>query len=337
LKNRIGVGLIGAGEITIEHAKAYAARNDAKIVAIADTNISAAKNASERYGVEKYYPDLKQLLLDPNVDTVDICIPHSFHAEAAIAAAEAGKHILLQKPMAISVEECDQIIRAARKARVKLMVNHNQLYYPPYQELQRLIANGDLGDVQLVRARLGIGGKYPGWRSDPKITGGGLLFDSGVHRIYTSRFLMGEVKSVEALADKKNPREEGEEQITVLLRFERGSIGIIDASYFNPPGVFDDATEVYGNQGIAKVIGCEGFWTGFVSGAPLHIYRDGRWSQRPDLESDWSKTIQYAIHRFLDSVINDTEPPVSGEEGRRIVGIILACYESARKGTSVDI
>ncbi len=100
MSKHVGVGLIGAGEISIEHAKGYAARGDAKIVAIADTNVAAAKSASERYGAEKYYSDFHQLVLDPKVDMVDICIPHSLHAQAAIAAAEAGKHVLVQKPMA---------------------------------------------------------------------------------------------------------------------------------------------------------------------------------------------------------------------------------------------
>jgi predicted dehydrogenase len=337
LSKHVGVGLIGAGEISIEHAKGYAARGDAKIIAIADTNVAAAKSASERYGAEKYYSDFHQLVLDPKVDMVDICIPHSLHAQAAIAAAEAGKHVLVQKPMAISLEECDQMIRAARKAGVKLMVNHNQIFYPPYQELRKLITSGVLGQIRILRARLGVGGKLSGWRADPKITGGGILFDSGVHRFYTSRFLIGDVKSVQAFADKKNPREEGEDIATVLLKFEGPSYGIIDASYFDPPNVYDDVIEAYGNLGIAKVPGCEGFWTGFVSGSPLQVYRDGKWTQRSDLESDWSKTIQYGIHHFLDSVINDSEPPIPGEEGRRIVEIILACYESVRREKTIDL
>ena len=337
MNKQVGVGLIGAGEISIEHAKGYAARNDAKLVAIADTNVAAAKSASERYGAEKYYSDFHRLVSDPKVDMVDICIPHSLHAQAAIAAAEAGKHVLVQKPMAISLEECDQMIRAAKKAGVKLMVNHNQIFYPPYQELRKLITSGELGQIRMLRARLGVGGKLSGWRADPKITGGGILFDSGVHRFYTSRFLMGEVKSVQAFADKKNPREEGEDIAAVLLKFEGPSYGIIDASYFDPPNVYDDVIEAYGNLGIAKVPGCEGFWTGFVSGSPLQVYRDGKWTERSDLENDWSKTIQYGIHHFLDSVINDSEPPVTGEQGRRIVEIILACYESVRREKTIDL
>jgi predicted dehydrogenase len=337
LTKPIGVGLIGVGEISVEHAKGYAARKDARITAIADINLSAAKSAAERYGAKQYYSDYHQLLLDPNVDVVDICIPHSLHSAAVVSAAEAGKHVLVQKPMAITLDECDQMISAARKAGVKLMVNHNQIFYPPYQELRRMITSGELGQIHMLRARLGIGGKLSGWRADPKITGGGLLFDSGVHRFYTSRFLMGEVKSVQAFADKNNPREEGEDIAVVLLRFDGSRYGIIDASYFDPPGAYDDTLEAYGNLGMAKVPGCEGFWTGFVSGPSLQIYREGKWNERSDLESDWSKTIQYGIHHFLDSVIHDSKPSVSGEEGRRIVEIILACYESVNREKVINL
>ena len=132
----------------------------------------------------------------------------------------------------MSVRECDEVIEAAARAGVTVGVQHNQLFFPPHIRARELINDGAIGQPVLIRLRLAIGGKFSGWRADPSIAGGGILFDSGVHRFYVARFLIGEVAQVVAMADRS--RRAGENVAIVLMRFESGVLGVIEANYYAP-------------------------------------------------------------------------------------------------------
>jgi UDP-N-acetylglucosamine 3-dehydrogenase len=258
------------------------------------------------------------------VEVVSVCVPHNLHLEVALAAIAAHKHVLLEKPMALTVAECDQIIAAAEAAGVTVGVSHNQLFYPPHVRARELIESGAIGRPLMLRMRLAIGGKFAGWRSDPAATGGGLLFDAGVHRFYVARALFGEVAEVSAMTDV-DPAV-GEDLAVVLLRFRSGALGSIDANYHCPPGAFDDAIEVAGSEGMLYISGCEADFEGFRTGPALRRY-DGAWHDEHVSAGSWDDSVHASVQAFVDALAAGVKPPVDAHDGRAVVQMIRSVYE----------
>jgi predicted dehydrogenase len=330
------VGLIGLGEVGQHHLLGYASTDRARLVAVADLADGLTAAAAARTGATRYagYADL---LDDPAVEAVDVSLPHDLHLAVALAALERGKHVLVEKPMGLTVAECDRMIDAAARADRVLAVSHNQVFFAPHEAAARMIRDGEVGRATMVRLRLGVGGRYPGWRRDPSKAGGGLLYDAGVHRFYMARDLMGDPVAVTAMTDVAAPGMESEGIGMVLLDFGEGRFGVIDANYDNPPRTFDDRIEVAGDAGIIALAGCEAAFERFTTDPPLRVWRDGAWSSVETPGMDWSGSVQAAVHDFVDAVLDGRRPRVSGEDGRMVVAMIQAAYESARTGRRVAI
>jgi UDP-N-acetylglucosamine 3-dehydrogenase len=324
----LGVGIVGLGEIGQIHLQGFLRADGARVAAVTDLDAELAASTAAAAGAVAH-PDLEALLADAAVDVVSVCLPHRLHKPVALAAIAAGKHVLLEKPLALTVEECDEIIAAAEAAGVKVGVQHNQLYYPAHVRARELLAAGDLGDPVHLRLRLGIGGKLGGWRAEPQQTGGGLLFDAGVHRFYVARDLFGEIVEVSAMVDR-GP-EEGEDHAIVSLRFASGALGVIDANYRCPPGAFDDAIEIVGTEAMLYVSGCEAEFEGFRTGPALRRY-DGTWSDVRVPGGDWIDSVAASIADFVQAVASGAEPPVSARDGRDVVALIRAAYANESVG-----
>ena len=325
----IGVGLVGLGEIGQVHLAGLRESAHAGPVSICDLDPDLVASSA---GEEKVAQSLDEMLADAEISVIDVCLPHHLHAPYALQAIEAGRHVLLEKPMAMSVAECDAILAAAGSAGVTVGVSHNQLFYEPHKLLAEMIEAGDLGDLRAIRARLAIGGKYGAWRSDPAQAGGGLLMDAGVHRLYVLERLGGPIKAVTALMDRPG----GEDLYSIVFEFESGVLGTIDATYHGPPGLFDDQIEVVGTEAIVRIAGCEALFEGFATGPAMHIWRDGTWTESESTD-DWAGSVKTSVDAFCAAVATGTEVPVSGIDGRRIVKIIEAAYTSAREGRRVEI
>jgi UDP-N-acetylglucosamine 3-dehydrogenase len=316
-------GVVGLGEIGQFHLQGFARAANAAVVAVADLDEAlCARTAAER--ASRAYAGYEELFEDPAVDVVSICLPHALHRPAALAAIGAGKHVLVEKPLALTAGECQDIIDAAARASVTVGVQHNQLFYPPHVRAKELVDSGVLGRPVHLRLRLGIGGKFGGWRADPALTGGGLLFDAGVHRFYLARHLFGEIAQVVAVTDAE--RSVGEDQAVVALRFENGALGVIDANYHGPKGMFDDAVEVVGSDGALYLSGCEAEFEGFRTGPSLRLY-DGAWHDVRVPPGNWADSVAASIAAFVDAVAAQQAPPVSLEDGRRILELIEAVHD----------
>jgi predicted dehydrogenase len=326
----IGMALVGIGEVGQHHLRAISDSPHARLELVCDLD-DALLAAS---GAPRVTRDFADVLQDPAVDAVSICLPHDLHAPFAIRALQAGKHVLVEKPFTLSVAEADAVIAAAEAASRQVAVSHNQTFFRPYQRARALLADGQTGRLLQLRARLAIGGKYGAWRADPARAGGGLLFDAGVHRVYMLRYFGGDVTAVTAHVD----RLASEDAFVLVMEFANGAFGVIDASYGCPAGVFDDRIEIAASEALIELPGLEAYFEQFAprDTPQLRVYRDGVWHAE-DTHDSWDASVRRSVAAFAEAVDTGREPPVTARDGRAVVAIIEAAYTSAREARRVSI
>jgi predicted dehydrogenase len=215
--NPLRVAIVGCGRISDLHQLGYRAREDARIVAVCDTNKTNARKKAKEWGVDKVYTDFSQVLEDKEVDVVELLTPHHLHCPMTVQAAQAGKHVSVQKPMALTVAEADQMIAAADKAGVLLRVYETFVFYAPAMRAKEMIEAGEIGDVQAVRMHVNSGTGDTSWnvplsawlwRFNEKQCGGGpLVFDHGYHLFSLGYYLGGAVEKVFAWIDQTPVKE----------------------------------------------------------------------------------------------------------------------------------
>lgn len=345
---RLGVGIIGTGFISNLHAQAYLANDKARITAVCDIDIERAKKKAADWGAARYYTDHNELLRDNEVDLVEILTPHFLHKKIAIDAARAGKHISVQKPMAFSPAECSEMISEAERARVKLKAFEHYVFYPPYVKAKQLIDEGAIGEPLSFRFRF-TGGRWrpdnipshyvpTPWRNDPSQRGFGSFMDGGCHQIALARYLLGEIDQVHAWIENLGTSNESPAVVSWSYAQKSGSTrryGIFERfnakelevhSQFFPT---DERLEISGTRGYIWVTLNHGrlFQT-----APVILYRDGQLTHFDNIRSDFKDGFIDSADHFLRCILDDTEPVLSGEDGKRVLEIILAIYESAKSG-----
>lgn len=343
----VGVGMIGVGSIADLHAEGYRRNENAKIVGVTDLSKELAESKAKKYGAEKVYDSVDALLADPRIEAVDIAVPTVSHMPLAIKASEAGKHIMLEKPMGRTVAECDEIIRAADKANVKLMIDHSLKYFPPFRQAKKLVDEGGVGDLVKTRATH-MGWGYMGWRADPEQAGGGLLIEGAVHPLYLSEWFLGKVNRVTALTGKTPHTSMPTEDVAmIVLEGANNAFGTIDANLNGPFPLWDDHLEIVGTKGMIIANGAE---QQIIRGPPIWHFKDGIWQAyrektfgdefpfevANEIEWAWPKCFQYAVREFISSILEDRQPASTGRDGRRAIQLVHACYESAKTGKAVS-
>lgn len=322
------VGLCGLGEIGQHHLAAIRSSDEAELAAVCDLDAELAAGSA---GEAAVYRDVGEMLAAERLDLVDVCLPHSLHRGVALQALEAGCHVLVEKPLAIGPEACDEIIAAASERGLLVGVSHNQLHYGPHERAAELLASGELGSLRAIYARLWIGGRYGGWRQDPEAAGGGLLMDAGVHRVYMLRALGGPVDAVTAVMDR--PR--AEESFAVVFEFASGAAGVAQGAYHGPEGVFDDRLDLIGEHGAAQVSGCEAFFEGDLRDVPqLRTRLGGEWRDEP-VSGSWDASVAASVQAALASIAAGRAPRVDAEAARETVALVEAAYRSAERGAKV--
>lgn len=343
---QIGVGVIGAGAIAeIVHLPAYRDLAEAKLIAVCDTNAERAKTMAHKFGVENWLTDYKELLERDDIKAVSICTPNFLHHDHATAAAAAGKHILLEKPMAPSLKECDKIISACTKAKVKLMIGVNSRFEPVNERVKKLLDEEVLGKVFQIRYHAAYAGPYEFWPAvsdwffDTSKVGGGCLMDAGVHFIDLLRWFLGDVSSVCAIGGNIVRGIDGEDNALVLLTFKAGALGELDVSW-----TYSLQAKKYDLR--AEILGTEGGIFISPSSSPVTVYSETKIPQsfagpvNLDFPSSTGEIMSFQrkkIEHFIESILQDRKPIVSGEDGRAVIEIVLASYESMRTGKRVQL
>ena len=249
------VGLIGTGGISNRHMIPYLERPDrVRLTAVCDIVESLAQDYAKRAGVDEIYLDFEEMLQKADIDAVDICTGHSSHAPLAIAAANAGKHVIVEKAMAHTLQGCKDMIEAADKAGVTLMVAQHLRYSPESRAVKRFIDEGNLGEIRAVRTHsIGGGGgdrRPDDWMKDGK-AGGGVMLVQSVHHLDLLRFYVGNVKRVMGISRslQENFLNDADDLVAATLEFENGAVGDLMASWSTPVSPEGMSYMILGSEG----------------------------------------------------------------------------------------
>jgi predicted dehydrogenase len=326
----IKVGVLGGGGILEAHIRGYRAYADAiKVTAVADVVEETARRRAVELDAAAY-TDFREMIFEAEIDAVDICLPHHLHAEAIVAAAQAGKHILCEKPLCLTVLQADEVQQAVSAAGVTLMCAHNQLYLPAVAKAKQSLDDGVLGTVYEVRTTDSFYNDFDpqnmGWRASTATSGGGELMDTGYHPTYLMlHFAGGSPVDATALLSRHRLRfMEGEDSAQVLVRFDNGVVGQLVTSwaYDAPPGT--ERFSVVGERGSLR-----------SDGRSLTITLRGSSSQTYDFED--VDTYAYEIGQFADCLRSGIRPLHTEKEGIDVLCLILAAYEGARSRTIAPV
>ena len=336
----LGFGVIGLGSIAGHHMKSIAELNDCKLVAISSRNESKLQNTASQYDGVATFTDYHQLVKHPEVDVVCICTPSGSHLEPTLAAAGAGKHVITEKPLEITVERGMKMIQACEKAGVKLACIFQNRYSPDYQKLYTAVKQGVFGKPVLGNAYI----KWfrdqqyydaNDWRGTLKGDGGAALINQSIHTIDLLLNSMGPVRSVFGKTKTLAHDIEGEDLGVAILEFESGALGTIEGSTAIYGG-YPERLEIHGVTGNVILEGGKIIDWRSETGTSLSPTASGQTSTgSADPMAIGYESHKEQISEIVRHIINNEEPTVNGREGLKSVALIEAIYQSARSGKQI--
>ncbi len=337
-------GILGCGVIGLTHAEAIASLPDAQLVAVADLNTETARRLAARYHARPY-TDYGEMLAHEQLDVVTICTPSGLHGELACQVMRSGRHVIVEKPMEISLAAIDEMLRVQQETGVKLAVISQHRFDPATLQVRQLLHEQALGRLVLgnVIVPWWRSQKYydsGAWRGTWQLDGGGVLMNQSIHSIDILQWLMGPVRSVFAYTDTLAHRMETEDVAVAVLRFVNGAVGTIAATTGAYPGV-TTRIEIFGDKGSAIIENDSLSYLhlaredqeevsdyGAKPAAPPDLTRKSTTAQNPAALSSSGHALQIAD--MIRAIRENGTPLVDGYAARRPVEIILAIYESAR-------
>ena len=346
---KLRTGVIGCGKVSHTHAGALCRLRESEFVAVYSRSADKAAAFSRQYGGVGY-TDLDTMLGE--VDAVVVCTPHPFHAAPAVKALEAGVHVLVEKPLASSLQDCDLMIAAAERSSCKLATVSQRRWYTPVRRVKQAIDDGRIGDPILGMVTMLGWRDQPYYRSDPwrgtwKLEGGGVLVNQAPHQLDLLQWFMGPIEELFGYWDNLNhPYIEVEDTAIVVIRFAGGALGNIVVSNSQKPGLYGKV-HIHGKNGASVGVQTDG-GAMFIAGMSpvLEPPLNDLWNvpgQESMLEkwrredTEFFKTIdaasyyhQLQIQDFLQAVLEDRHPLVTGEEGRKTVELFTGIYRSNR-------
>jgi predicted dehydrogenase len=346
----VRVGLVGSGFVTSIHYEALRSLPGAHVVAVASPSASHAERFAAERGIARHFSDFRALLDLRELDMVVLGLPNDLHCEAACLAAQAGKHVVVEKPMAMNLAECDRMIAACERAGVMLGYAEELCFAPKYVRLKQLIEEGAFGKVHLVKQSEKHDGPHADWFFDIGRSGGGVTFDMGCHAIEFFRWLLGggletgkaRIETVYAQMGTyvHGRKTTGDDEAALLLTFEGGAVGLAEESWTKPGGM-DDRAEVFGSDGQAYADLLHGNSLRAFSrrGYGYAVEKAGStagWSF-PIYQEIWNYGFPQEMEHFVSCVRAGSPPRENGHDGRAVVEAVCALYESAAHGRRVEL
>ena len=333
LDRKIGYAIIGLGRISDHFMRGIQDTTNSKVVALVSGHPDKAAQIAQQYGVKKSsiynYENMDSFRDNPEIEAVYIGLPNSMHAEYTIRCAKAGKNVLCEKPMAVSVPEAQSMIDACKAANVKLMIAYRCHYETTNLAAVKLIRDGTLGEVQQIQSAFGFSCGPEEWRLQKPLAGGGPLMDVGIYCLNATRYLTGEEPasfSAYTWSDPNDPRfKTVEENLNWITKFPSGVVASCNTTYgAQMAGYF----RVYGSNGWLEVNPAF-VYDGLILKAE---YRDANGKfirlDQPNTEKDPIHFTKQAIH-FSDCILHNQTPKTPGEEGLRDMTYIREIYRSA--------
>ena len=342
----IRVGMLGCGKIAqVRHIPEYADNANVQLYAFYNPTVKRAEDMAAKYG-GKVYATAEELIADPNIDAVSVCAANYAHAELTIKALKAGKHVLCEKPMAVTIEECDEMVKAAKESGKYLMIAHNQRLAKAHACAKQLIDDGLIGDIVSFRTTFGHGGPEtwsinPGkntWFFDKSKAAMGVMADLGVHKTDLIHFLTGErvIRTTAKLATIDKRGEDGEligvdDNAFCIYEMTGGIVGTMTASW-TFYGAEDNSTILYGTKGIMRIYD-----------DPAHSIvvklatGEEKFYDVEQIQTNDNQTKSGVIDLWVDCIVNGKAPEISGESALYAMRAVFASIKSSEIGQAVEI
>lgn len=337
------VAIIGCGWAGSRHARAFNELG-VEIRWAVDTDESRAALVQKSYGACSVSSDFSEALDDGSVQAVDICLPHNLHASVAVQAAEKGKHILCEKPIAATLKEADEMIEAANRNNVTLMIAESDRFLPLYRTIKKLIKENYIGEPALVQMTREAYLRESflntrKWFLDAKAAAGGIMMSGGIHDFETLRMIVGEIQTVHAFEARKRFKEmEGDDTSVATVRFKNGAVGVLVESFIMKSLVTASGPEVHtiridGELGSMEASDRQ---TLRIFSERDDLLVDGKAAEH-DIVVPQADSILLEVRHFVGCIERGEEPITSGRSQRRTLELVLAAYRSMESGQPIDV
>ncbi|MCE5215334.1 MAG: Gfo/Idh/MocA family oxidoreductase [Methanobacterium sp.] len=311
----INVGVIGVGAMGQNHVRVYSKIKNANLLAISDLMKGTLAEVSKEYNTVGYV-DYGNILEMPEIDAVSVCVPTTYHFEVVMGAIEQGKHVLVEKPIAFTLDEAKEMVDAARDAGVKLATGHVERFNPAVIEAKRLIDEGVIGEV--VSASAKRVGPFP-----PRIKDVGVTIDLAIHEVDIMFHLFDSpVSNVYANMGSRLEKCEFEDHAELMMKFENGTVGVLETNWLTP----------YKKRQL-EIIGVDGIISIDYIDQEVEVY--GKNAQKVEVEH--KEPLKEELDSFLSSIINDEEPRITGEDGIHALKVVLAAMKSAKSKKPINM
>ncbi|WP_416729654.1 Gfo/Idh/MocA family protein [Fictibacillus sp. JL2B1089] len=335
----IKFAIVGMGHIAKKHVEAINEAHGAELVAVCD---AASERLEEYSGKYETYTDLDEMLrVNKDIQVVNICVPSGLHARLTKIVAEHGRHIVVEKPMSLKLEDSEEMIRIAKENNVKLAVVHPNRFRPAIMKLREKMEQGVFGTMSHANAtvRWNRGQAYydqAPWRGTKEFDGG-VLMNQAIHNLDLMLWLMGEVESVQAMAATRLRKIEAEDVAAAVVRFKSGALGVIEAATTIYPKNLEESLSIFGEKASVKIGGSNAL---FIETWDMEHSIEGEKESFNESIKDnplGKPGHQWIIEDMVQAVQENREPIVSGQDGMAPVKLILAILESAETGKEVKL
>ncbi len=344
-KDRVKVGIIGSQFEAEIHAESFRILpEEAEVVAVASPTPGNAERFAQKHGLQRWFTDYRQLLAEPDIEMITIAAPNALHAQMTVDAAAAGKHVVCEKPLCMTLEEADLMIEACRRQGVLLMYAEELFFTPKYVKAKQMADEGAFGRVYLVKQSEKHFGPHAPWFWDVERSGGGVFMDMGCHGVAFCYWFLGRPKIKSVLCHMGTyvhaGKTRGEDDSICILDFENGAKGVVEDSWARRGGM-EDRIEVYGEGGVTYADLHMGnalpTYSEYGYGYAVEKAPTTRGWTYPVFEELWNYGFPQEMRHFARCVRGKETPEATGEDGRVVQEALFAGYHSAGIGARVDL